>query len=83
VQDTGHGIPAEDAPHVFEKFYRAKNQHTESVEGTGLGLAIVRLIAEAHGGSVAVRTVEGAGSTFTVSLPVAGPAQRRASDPAA
>jgi len=83
VQDTGYGISAEDAPHVFEKFYRARNQHTESVEGTGLGLAIVRLIAEAHGGSVSLQTSEGVGSTFTVVLPVRGPSQKRVSDPAA
>jgi len=83
VQDTGHGLSVEDAPYVFEKFYRAKNHHTEGVEGTGLGLAIVRLIVEAHGGSVSLRSVEGAGSTFTVALPVAGPAAKHVSDPAA
>jgi len=83
VRDTGYGIPAEDAPHVFEKFYRARNQRTESVQGTGLGLAIVRLIVEAHGGSVSLRTVEGEGSTFTVVLPVNGPPEREASEPAA
>jgi signal transduction histidine kinase len=83
VADTGHGLSVEDAPYVFEKFYRAKNHHSEGVEGTGLGLAIVRLIVEAHGGSVSLRSVEGAGSTFAVALPVAGPAAKRVSDPAA
>jgi len=83
VRDSGHGIPAEDAPHVFEKFYRAKCRRTEHVQGTGLGLAIVRLIVEAHGGSVSLRTVEGQGSTFTVALPVQGPPERTVSDPAA
>ena len=83
VQDTGHGLSVEDAPYVFEKFYRARNHHTENVEGTGLGLAIVRLIVEAHGGSVSLRSVEGAGSTFTVALPVAVPAAKRVADPAA
>lgn len=83
VQDTGYGIPPEDAPHVFEKFYRAKHQPAESIEGTGLGLAIVRLIAEAHGGSVSLRTALGVGSTFTIRLPVLGPSETRASHPAA
>ena len=73
VADTGHGIPAEDAPHVFEKFYRARSRYVEGVEGTGLGLAIAKLIVEAHGGEMSLKTTEGKGSTFTVSLPVAGP----------
>lgn len=79
VADTGPGIPAEDAPHVFEKFYRARTPETYAVPGTGLGLSIVKLIAEAHGGEVTLRTALGAGSTFTVSLPIDGPRRSQAS----
>lgn len=78
VSDTGPGIPAEDAPHVFEKFYRAQTPEGQAVPGTGLGLSIVKLIAEAHEGEVTLRTALGAGSTFTVSLPVDGPRRREA-----
>ncbi len=77
--DSGHGIPAKDVPHVFEKFYRARNRHTQAVAGTGLGLAIVKLIVEAHGGEVTLRSAVGAGSTFAVRLPVAGPRSAQAS----
>jgi signal transduction histidine kinase len=83
VQDTGYGVAAQDVPHVFEKFYRARGKSTEGVEGTGLGLAIVRLIVHAHGGSVSLASEEGVGSTFTVVLPVAGPSDREAADTAA
>ncbi|MGQ9732859.1 MAG: sensor histidine kinase, partial [Candidatus Zipacnadales bacterium] len=83
VIDTGYGIAPEDLPHVFEKFYRAKNAHTASVEGTGLGLAIARLIAEAHGGTIRLDSVVGTGSTFTVTLPIAGPPAKSVSTPAA
>jgi len=78
VSDTGPGIPAEDAPHVFEKFYRARTPETQAMPGTGLGLSIVKLIAEAHEGEVTLQTALGAGSTFTVSLPVDGPRRREA-----
>ncbi len=73
VTDTGYGIPTEDAPHVFEKFYRAKTDQTKGVQGTGLGLAIVKLIVEAHQGEVSLTTIEGEGSTFSISLPISGP----------
>jgi signal transduction histidine kinase len=73
VSDTGYGIAEKDVPHVFEKFYRAKNQHTQAVAGTGLGLAIVKLIVEAHGGEVTLRSAVGQGSTFTVRLPISEP----------
>lgn len=83
VSDTGHGIPAKDVPHVFEKFYRAKNRDTQAVAGTGLGLAIVKLIVEAHGGEVTLRSALGQGSTFTVRLPMTGPRPAQASTSAA
>ena len=71
VTDTGIGIPARDLPHVFDKFYRVKNDATVGISGTGLGLAITRSIVEAHRGRIGVESIEGAGSTFWVELPVA------------
>ncbi len=71
VVDTGIGIPARDLPHVFDKFYRVKNDSTAGISGTGLGLAITRSIVEAHRGRIGVESIEGAGSTFWVELPVA------------
>jgi len=68
VKDTGPGIPAELLPHLFQKYRRARE--SRRVEGTGLGLFIAKTIAEAHGGSIEVDTVPGAGSTFTVRLPI-------------
>jgi signal transduction histidine kinase len=68
VQDGGIGIPAQDLPHVFERFYRASN--ATGLEGTGLGLAGVRQIVEQHGGSIAIESDEGRGTRVTVRLPV-------------
>lgn len=68
VQDQGIGIPAQDLPHLFEPFFRARN--TTDVRGTGLGLTIVRQAVEALGGTIAVESVEGQGTTFTVTLPL-------------
>jgi two-component system phosphate regulon sensor histidine kinase PhoR len=73
VNDTGEGIPASELPRVFERFYRVDKARARQTGGTGLGLAIVRHVAEAHGGTVRVQSELGQGSTFTVSLPVAGP----------
>jgi two-component system, OmpR family, phosphate regulon sensor histidine kinase PhoR len=73
VADTGEGIPARELPRVFERFYRVDKARARQTGGTGLGLAIVRHVAEAHGGTVRVDSELGRGSTFTVSLPVAGP----------
>ena len=71
VTDTGIGIPARDLPHVFDKFYRVKSTATREIAGTGLGLAITRTIVEAYGGRIRVESVEGAGTTFAVELPLA------------
>jgi PAS domain S-box-containing protein len=70
VADRGVGIPAKDLPHVFDRFYRAEN--TGNVEGTGIGLASVREVVAQHGGTVAIASREGVGTTVTVRLPVAG-----------
>ena len=70
VHDTGPGIPSEHLPRVFERFYRVDTLRSRSADGTGLGLAICRWVAEAHGGTIAVESAIGLGSTFTVSLPL-------------
>ncbi len=70
VQDHGLGIPAADLPHVFERFHRAGNV-AGRIAGTGIGLAAARQIVEQHGGTVAVESLEGNGSTFVVRLPLA------------
>ncbi|GAA3341124.1 hypothetical protein GCM10020358_31290 [Amorphoplanes nipponensis] len=72
VTDTGIGIPEADLAGLFTPFHRAANAMDQAVQGTGLGLAIVRAILAEHGGTVTVESRLGAGSTFTVTLPVAG-----------
>jgi signal transduction histidine kinase len=69
VQDTGSGIPAEDLPNVFERFYRVDRSRARSTGGSGLGLTIAKRIVEAHGGQVWAQSWLGAGSTFAFSLP--------------
>ncbi len=69
VSDTGLGIPYEDQPYVFDKFYRVESKETENIPGTGLGLSIVRTIVEKHDGRVWVESTPGQGSTFSVLLP--------------
>ena len=71
VADSGIGIAPGDLPHVFDRFWRADTARTRTGErpGTGLGLAICKWIAEAHGGSIAVSSRPGRGTTFVVSLP--------------
>ena len=70
VADTGVGIPAEDLPRIFERFYKVDKARTGG--GTGLGLAIARHVVEAHGGRIwAEEGIEGKGSTFTFTLPIA------------
>jgi two-component system sensor histidine kinase BaeS len=75
VTDTGVGIDAEDLPHVFDRFWRADKSRTRQSGGSGLGLAIVRKLAEGHGGTVTATSVPGQGSTFTLRLPPARPAE--------
>lgn len=70
IEDTGEGIPTRDLERVFERFYRVDSARSRDTGGTGLGLSIVKHVAESHGGSVAVESELGAGSTFTVRLPM-------------
>jgi heavy metal sensor kinase len=70
VQDTGIGIPAEDVPHVFDRFYRADRARSRESGGTGLGLAIGRWIAEAHHGEIRAESTSAKGSKFEVRLPL-------------
>jgi signal transduction histidine kinase len=65
VRDTGEGIPAQDLPHIFERFYRGRSHN---VEGSGLGLSIVKSVVEAHGGTVTVESQLGDGTTFTLAF---------------
>jgi signal transduction histidine kinase len=79
VHDTGAGIPAEQLPHVFEKFYQADNQRSASAKGTGLGLAIAKEIVEAHDGQIRCESSVGSGTSFTLRLPVSVRQRRRQS----
>jgi signal transduction histidine kinase len=74
ISDTGIGIAAESINHIFERFYKADPARKRSTEGSGLGLAIARRIVELHQGTIDVASKPGAGTTFTVSLPVSPPA---------
>jgi PAS domain S-box-containing protein len=69
VSDTGQGIPAEDIPHLFQKFYRVDNSATRIIGGTGLGLFICRKIVELYNGRIWVDSKLGEGSTFYINLP--------------
>ncbi|MCS7061807.1 MAG: ATP-binding protein [Anaerolineae bacterium] len=73
VSDTGVGIPPEDLPHVFERFYRVDKSRSRAYGGAGLGLAIAKSIIEAHGGDIEVQSVVGVGTTFNVWLPAYQP----------
>jgi PAS domain S-box-containing protein len=70
VRDTGTGIAAADIPQLFERFYRVRNARSRTHEGSGIGLALVQELARLHGGTVHVESTPGAGSTFTVSVPL-------------
>jgi signal transduction histidine kinase len=69
VSDTGRGIPPEDLPHIFDRFYRADRARARQHGGAGLGLAIVQAIVSAHGGQIAAESSPGTGTTIRVSLP--------------
>jgi two-component system phosphate regulon sensor histidine kinase PhoR len=69
VCDTGIGIPRDDLPRVFERFYRVDKARSRELGGTGLGLSIVKHLVQSLGGQVTVNSRVGAGSQFTVQLP--------------
>ena len=71
VADTGRGIPAAEIPRLFERFYQVDRARSGGGRHVGLGLAIVREIVDAHGGAIHVESTEGAGTTVTVSVPLA------------
>lgn len=69
IQDSGIGIPTEDIPHLFQKFYRVDNTDTREIGGTGLGLYLCRRLAEAMGGGIRVESTYKKGSTFSLDIP--------------
>ena len=69
IQDTGRGIPPEDVPRLFERFYQVERSRTGQGKHVGLGLAIVREIVDAHQGRIAVQSDLGVGTTITVTIP--------------
>ena len=73
VVDTGIGIAREDLPRLFNRFERIQNVRTSHVAGTGLGLYLSRELARQHGGDIQVESRPGAGSRFTLTLPLAAP----------
>ncbi|MCK5803097.1 MAG: GAF domain-containing sensor histidine kinase [Lentisphaeria bacterium] len=70
VVDTGMGIPEADVPKLFQEFYRASNARASDINGTGVGLAGVKELVERFGGHIALTSVEGSGSTFSVRIPI-------------
>ncbi len=70
VADTGIGIPEEDIPHIFERFYRVDKSHSREMGGTGLGLAIARAAILMHKGAVKVESTEGSGARFDIKIPL-------------
>ncbi len=70
VKDTGHGIPVDDLPFIFDRFYRVRNEAVKDIEGNGLGLAIVKSIIEKHGGQISIESEPGKGSCFSFNLPL-------------
>jgi signal transduction histidine kinase len=70
IRDTGIGIPADEIPRLFTRFYRATSATEHAISGTGLGLAIVKTITDAHQGAIEVDSTPGAGTTMRVLLPL-------------
>jgi len=69
VQDTGAGIPADELPHVFDRFYRGNEARVGEGGESGLGLTIARSIVEFHGGTISAQSTLGQGTAFTIVLP--------------
>jgi signal transduction histidine kinase len=82
VSDTGAGIPTEQLPHVFQKFFQADNQSKAAAKGTGLGLAIAKEIVGAHQGTIQVESQVGHGTTFTITMPTKTDTRRTGQYPA-
>jgi signal transduction histidine kinase len=70
VEDTGIGIPKGEQDRLFQRFFRSSTATEQAIPGTGLGLVISKAIAEAHGGTIAVRSERGEGTCFRVELPL-------------
>ena len=71
IADTGRGIPEDDLPHIFDRFFRhSRSTSDKTVPGVGLGLSIVRWIVHSHGGKISVESVLGKGTKFTVRFPL-------------
>jgi signal transduction histidine kinase len=72
VRDDGRGIPEEDMPHLFERFYKVDKSRSRHTGGMGIGLAITKAIVESHGGEIEAQSANGSGATFTITLPLRG-----------
>ena len=70
IADTGSGIPSEDLPHIFERFYRVEKTRQAHNGGAGLGLAIAKRILDLHGSTITVHSVSNHGTVFSFELPV-------------
>jgi signal transduction histidine kinase len=71
IKDQGIGIPAVDLEHIFERFYTVDKAHSRKLGGAGLGLSLVKTIIDKHQGGISVESTLGAGTTFTIQLPLA------------
>jgi signal transduction histidine kinase len=69
IRDQGPGFPSEDAPHLFEKYFRSTAERHRKIPGSGLGLYIVKTVAQRHGGDVVARSEAGQGAEFEVVIP--------------
>lgn len=70
VRDRGLGIPLEDQPHLFQRFYRVRHRDRQDIEGTGLGLSLCKLLVEKQGGQMGFESIHGQGSRFYFTLPI-------------